>query len=60
MSFFSFSGWVMLIPEVFSALLASESRKDSKKMKGARKQRLVYANSDSRIFKREPVPVTSS
>lgn len=60
MSFFSVSGWVRLIPEVFSAFLASETRRDTKKIGSVKKQRLVYANSDSRIFMREPLPATNS
>ena len=60
MTFFSVSGWVWFIPEVFSAFLARDSRRDFKKSGRQKKQRLVYANSNSRIFEREPVPATSS
>ena len=58
MSFFSVSGWLNIIPEVFSAFLKSSSNDNAKKRRRKKSEspKLVYANSDSRIF--EPKPVT--
>ncbi len=56
MLLFSVSGFLNLIPEVFSTLVKGPSQgKKTHRLRKSASQKLVYANSDSRIFNREPV-----